>query len=217
MNKNKIYLNIKLYTDFLEETHLTNKKLCIYTCEDTDMKNLNMNLKEITYYLIQLFYKTGKKYSCTQTKLGKLLSILAFKYARNEQLLFNESISKYPPHCGTLIEDLVFIPKDIYIRDLDVEDPDKLKIINEPFDDKAEIPNNYMDINNLSDQVKKDIEDLFRLFGSYPASKLGEYLNPIVELTVSDDNKIILNMIKTISIEDFSENELNEITKYICS
>ena len=34
-------------------------------------------------YFIQLYYKTGEKYSCSITKLGKLLSIAAFICAKN--------------------------------------------------------------------------------------------------------------------------------------
>lgn len=86
---------------------------CSLANSKSKMQNSNLRLKEITYYLIQQFYKTGEKYSCTQTKLGKLLSILAFKYARNGQKLFDTPIYKYPPRCGTLIKALTFIPKDI--------------------------------------------------------------------------------------------------------
>ncbi len=156
--------------------------------EKKSMKELHTNLKEITYYLIQFFYKTGEKYSCTQTKLGKMLSILAFKYARNDKKLFDISIYKYPPHCGTLIKELTFIPKDIYEREFSQNNPDTADIITVGVDDSIQIPEPYNEVNNLSLEIKKDIEDLFFNFGAYPADELGKLLNPIVDQLVNQQN-----------------------------
>lgn len=221
--ENNFDIIINSYIINMEEEAAQRKDIKVFSKEnftavakDEKMENLNTSLKDITYSLICFFYKTNKKYSCTQTKLGKMISILAFKYAKNNQRLFNEPVYKYPPHCGTLIEDLVFIPKDIYTRDLDIEDPDKTDIISEDFNETVEIPSTYADADSLSFELKQEIENLFIFFGAYPASKLGEYLNPIVDKLVKrDSNEIILENILNISIVDFNENEINEIIKYI--
>ena len=210
----KEYTNAEVYTA-KEISFLYRDKINIAT-KDNEMEKLNINLRDATYYLIQFFYKTEKKYSCTQTKIGKMLSILVFKYAKDGKQLFYEKIYKYPPRCGTLIKDLTFIPKDIYIRDTDIEDPDGEEIINIVFNDSVEIPDIYTNINNLTDDIKKEIECLFRHFGTYPASKLGEYLNPIVDkFIVSNSDEISLERMKYIDIEDFSDSEINDIIKYI--
>lgn len=181
------------------------------------MEKLNINLKDITYYLIQLFYRTNKTYSCTQTKIGKLLSILAFKYARNGKILFNEPIYKYQPDCGTLIKDLVFINKDIYTRNFDIDDDmDSEEPIYFNFNTNNDIPNTYTEIGTISCELKADIEDIFIQFGAYPASVLGKYLNPIADKLVDmEDNELDLKKIQTISINDFENSQINQIIKYI--
>lgn len=185
--------------------------------EDMQMEKLNINLKDITYYLIQLFYKTDKKYSCTQTKIGKLISILAFRYARNGKILFNESIYKYQPNCGTLIKDLAFLPKRVYTRDLDIDDMDKEQIICDSINNVVDIPIQYIKTEGLSCELEREIEELFIQFGAYPASVLGEYLNNIADKLISEDTKLNLEKIENINIEDFTEAEINPIIKYIYS
>jgi hypothetical protein len=59
------------------------------------MEKMHANLRECMNYLIQLFYKTDKRYSCTRSKISKLLSILAFKYAVYSIQLFDEKIFRY--------------------------------------------------------------------------------------------------------------------------
>ena len=111
-----IVINLRSGTSKTEESSnlsdkplLSQKERNIVSQEETKMIELNANLKDVTSCLIRMFYQTDKKYSCTQTKLGKMLSILAFRYAINGEKLFNESIYRYPPNCGTLIKALTFI------------------------------------------------------------------------------------------------------------
>lgn len=188
-------------------------------CENICEKNKKKmaNLKELTYYLVQLFYQTGKKYSCTQTKIGKMLSILAFRYAKNDLSLFDAPIYKYPPRCGTLIKELTFIPKDVYIRDLDSPNPDKLSPIDDTFDCTVEIPSPYNEVENLSSEVKHDVRDLFLNFGAYPADVLGKLLNPIVDrLVIAQNDKIDLSLITTLDKSNIAVSEDgNAIVDYI--
>ena len=108
-----------------------------------------------------------------------MLSILAFKYAQNNKLLFNENIYKYSPDCGTFIKDLVFVPNDIYFRDIEFENPDNSKFISDIFNDKAEIPERYLNVEILPVEIESEIENLFRKYGAYSSRQLAELLNPI--------------------------------------
>lgn len=182
--------------------------------QNVETKDKRMeNLKQITYYLIQLFYKTGKKYSCTQTKLGKLLSILAFSYARNGEILFEEKIYEYPQGCGTLIKDLTFIPQSIYLRDLKEEDPDGRHPISEELDETAIIPTPY--VSKVTYKLEKNIEDVFKRFGAYSGSQLAECLNPIVKL-IKNGNSDELDLSKIEGLDrNVFKDEINEVIDYI--
>lgn len=175
-------------------------------------------LKEITYYLIQFFFMTKKKYSCTQTKLGKLLSILAFKYARRGDVLFEIPIYRYPPRCGTLIRDLTFIPKDIYERDFTDGNPDSRNMVNVLIDKEVIIERPYDEVEHLSTELKGDIEDLFIHFGAYPADQLGRLLNPIVDKIVDEtSDKLQPEKLKYLQKDDIDVEEKNEIVDYLYS
>lgn len=181
-----------------------------------NMENLNVNLKQVVNYLIQLFYKTDKKYSCTQTKIGKMLSILAFKYAQKNQLLFNENIYKYPPDCGTLIRDLVFIPNDIYFRDIEFENPDNSEFIDDIFNDNVEIPARYFNTIALPVEIEAEIEKLFRKYGAYSSRKLAELLNPIVDKIVEENGDLIrLEKLSKIEKGEFNLDDSNSLIEYI--
>lgn len=181
------------------------------------MIELKENLKAITYYFIKLFFLTQKKYSCTRTKLGKLISVVAFKQAVHGQRLFDEPIYKYPPLCGTLIKDLTFIPKDIYWRDSDQPNPDKIAPIDECFDNSVSIPIQYTDFRQPTEQIKVHIEQVFKEFGAYPADVLGKQLNPIVEKIVdTNTDEIDLSRLESMNIADFNISDENDkIVKYI--
>lgn len=206
---------IKLWTSlYIEEAEMDteDKRKQEFETKDNGMEELT--LKQITYYLILLFYKTGKKYSCTQTKLGKLLSVLAFAYARRGELLFEEKIHEYPGGCGTLIPDLTFIPQTIYMRDFDSEDPDGIKTIDESFNEEVVIPEQYTKYGIISEEVKTSIEEVFRSFGAYSGSQLADCLNPIVKRIKKEGSKeLSLERMRDIDIEDFTNNKIME---YIC-
>lgn len=210
------YPHCKQNTAWCESKGMTETESTKGTIEG--LEEVNASLREITYYFIQLFYKTNKRYSCTQTKMGKLLSILAFRYAkRNKQKLFNEMIFRYPPCCGTLIKDLVFIPKDIYTRELGQVDFDDSQHIDDELIDNVEIPLEYRKTDNLSASLKSDIEYVFREFGAYPGDVLGTLLNPIVQKIIDNDSEpIVLSKLSGIERNDYGTDE-NIILEYIYS
>lgn len=166
------------------------------------MNKLNVNLKEATNYLIQFFYRTGKKYSCTNTKIGKLLSIVAFVYARKGEMVFAEPVLRYS-RCGSTVSGLQrFMGLEAYIA-FTYQD-DKQRIESE-LDDMAVVPEIYKDVDSLSDSVKTVIEDVFRKFGSYSAFDLGQCINPIIDCDgiTKENNEIDLERISKLKYDSF--------------
>lgn len=179
-----------------------------------ELQRLSVDLIHATNYLIQLFYATNKKYTCTRTKLGKMLSIAAFVYARKGQMLFDENIYKYKD-CGTAIKELQVYDQVIYTPD---EFSDNSLVINVA-DSNATIENlDSYKVTNLSDDIKATLGDVFCNFGSYPASKLGDNLGMFLDLILDDEdsNKIDLTKILHINHTDFSEtNDHLDVLNYI--
>ncbi len=180
---------------------------CYY---NNTMKNLNVNLEESANYLIQLFYQTGKRYSCTRTKIGKLLSIVAFSYARKDQNLFSESIYKYND-CGTAIKDLqAYVDRDVY-RQYKYEDISQ-PILLEPTIESStllDIPQKHRPIDNLPEEVKSEIKKVFCTFGSYSPYELGQCINPIIELEgmIDETGKVDLSKLYILNSDDFENSE----------
>ena len=183
------------------------------------MKELSVRIKCLTYYLVSIFYKTDRKYSCTKTKIGKILSILAFKYAYNDILLFDEDVRKYD-NCGTMIEDASFwvYPTEYICYK---EHNNKEYIIDELIEPKnlpARLYVRYKEVCKDSDipaDVKKDVEEVFRRFGAYSQADLSEVLNPIVDMfTTESYGKIDLSKISDI-IDEVAQD--NEVIKYLKS
>lgn len=179
------------------------------------MNELRTDLKELTFFFIQLFYKTERKYSCTQTKLGKLLSILAFKYAINGEKLFDEQIYRYSPRCGTQIKALIFVPKDVYVRGIDQVDPDKSITIEEIHED-ADIPSQYLESSSLAPKIREEAKNVFLNFGAYRANTLGNLLNPIVDHLVTEDNDTVdLSYFSKLEMGHIDDGKNNSIVTYI--
>ena len=212
-NRNKIEVKMGVYAEPDCILELLQDKMC----ENSDVQNLveiHVNLRESANYLIQLFYQTKKRYSCTRTKVGKLLSIVAFVYAKSGKKLFDEAIFKYD-NCGTSINELkVYIDRDVYIQ---YQYEDDCQYINSEFLHHEDIIEKHKDIDSVDDTLKKVIEDVFRNFGAFSAYDLGQCINPIVNLPqmVNEKGEIQLHIIPTIDFELFAEGVLNEKNSFL--
>lgn len=204
---------------FPENLDIRNSLDTIYCLTNEQMQELNVNLKESTNFLVQLFYKTGRKYSCSRTKIGKMLTILAFRYARKGEILFAESIYKYDD-CGTAINELkVIVDRDVYVRS---RYEDKEQQIDIPMNvNQFYIPNKHLNVETLSLGVQKEIEKVFCYFGAYSARKLGQDLNAIItkgQITKTN-GEIDLSQIHILSKEFFfsyeDTNLNNSIIRYL--
>lgn len=173
--------------------------------KDYKMTELHTNLRETANYLIQLFYATGQRYSCSRTKLGKLLSIVAFIYALKDEELFDESIYRYDG-CGTAINELKsYFDRDIYIQ---FGYEDNQEFIGEDFDFSIVPKEKYTEITSIELSLRENIERVFRNFGSYKASELGKCINPIVNHpNVTTEDEVNLCSIQSLCRADFSDVE----------
>lgn len=160
------------------------------------------DLSSAANYLIQLFYSTDCKYSCTRTKLGKLLSITAFIYAKNKIKLFAENICEYKK-CGTTFAELPLLySRDIYLS-LNSQDSNDFKPIGPVMIDMEKIPSAYK-IVNLPMDVRYTLKNVFETFGGFHASKLGDYITYIIDCNkdVVIDGKVNLDRLLSLLSED---------------
>lgn len=187
-----------------------------------ELEKLNVDLISATNYLILLFFKSGQKYTCSRTKIGKLLTIVAFTYAVEKKLLFNEKVYKYG-NCGTAINEIL----DKYDRDIYISNPidDNEQTIS--FGDKTindldeSIKREYGDNLKLDISVKRRIDDVFIKFGSYSASRLGDCINCIINI----DDIIINDEVQFENLYLLSQNkdlldkisDLNPLVRYVFS
>ena len=189
--------------NFLRCDYVGSRTMRIY------MEELNVNLKTATDYLISLFEATDQKYSCSRVKLGKLLAIVAFKYAQNDKLIFNEAVYKYKD-CGAIMYGMNAITDmSPYIR---VEYFDNKQHIDLEFNDKV------LSQIELPDDVKSVIEDVFRRFGAYPAKDLGCMINPILNVDgiLDEDGKVKLYRFKELNASEIKEeNNVSSLVKFL--
>lgn len=187
----------------LPKSHCKHIKACYNILT---MENLGLNLVQLTNYFVQLFYKTNQRYSCTRTKIGKLLSIFAFEYACEGKQAFKEVIHKYED-CGTAIYEIMerFTDRDIYTK---CEYEDKISIIPDDYfstlNGDVHIPNSYIDISELENDVLERIQNIFKEFGSYSPTELGECINPIVNYTgvVNNDGEVELEHLENLTYSE---------------
>ncbi len=176
------------------------------------MIEMNVDLSELTNYLIQLFYKSGKRFSCTRTKIGKMLSILAFYYAVEGKKLFKESIYKYC-NCGSAIVDIMdrFTErKDIYIW-YGCDNSPKTDANKFDYNEETFIPAEYNNISSLSDEIKDSVKRAFETFAIYSPEQLGELINTVLNSdgVVGENGEISLLAIKNLSMEIITNTETN--------
>ena len=163
-NEGKIKVEMEVCAETAGMSVAPHGKLHKTCAKKTSMEKMNVNLEQAANYLIQLFYKTGKKYSCTRTKIGKLLSIVAFSYARKNSLCFNEKIFKYD-ECGTIINELeAHVDREIYLKcDYDNGKQMHTGLIDESFDEEAYLNKRegnlkYLNIHDIFDLGDLTIE-----------------------------------------------------------
>lgn len=179
------------------------------------MDRMNESLEDITNYLISLFYMTDCKYSCTRTKIGKLLSIIAFSYACEDKKLFDDEIYK-GDKLGPIIPvlQILWFPLEIYSFGKDEKCYDDMTVINEKFNEDVEFSTKFYNNQFLSVELKERVENVFRRFGAYPSVELSFLLKPIViNATYGEYDEIDLSKISSVIQNTVQSNEMIEYFK----
>lgn len=187
---------------------------CVSVCANKKMQDIHTDLVFATNYLIQLFYQTNKTYVCTRTKIGKLLSIVAFVYAKDGKKMFDENICRYDG-CGTTIKELAYIIEhEVYPVSSNLPNQKEITEISQD----PNIPDRFLNIGSLNDNVKENIKKVFLKFGSYSPKNLGELLNELFccnKIKTYDNVTIDLEVFSQISRDDFINR--NELIDFIFS
>jgi uncharacterized phage-associated protein len=214
---------ISLNVDPKEEknTNYSCNKFSFTRWSENEMEKMNVNLLEAANCFILLFYRTEQRYSCTRTKLGKLLSIVAFKYARQNEKVFNEKIHRYNDCGSAIIEILNNYDKEIYSC---FNYEDEIKIISDVLKEENTLNEDILKaypVGSIDDNLKENIMEIFLNFGAYSPTQLGECINPIVNQAgiVKENGEIDLSRIYEFSLSDFEiENSIAEnLLKYLFS
>ena len=148
----------------------------MYTTNDYEFE-----MDVLASYLVSLFYKSKKNYSCTRPKIFKLLALNSLCNINHPELLNtlyvdDEIITTKVPSLVT------FINRDVYIKYPFCDD--KKKFLDQ-FDEDVKIPNmfnNRLNRCELDVNSKKILEDIFRNFASYPIGDLNKMINEILPL-----------------------------------
>ena len=179
------------------------------------MERMNESLKYTTNYLISLFYRTDCRYSCSRTKIGKLLSIVAFSYACENRQLFAQPIYRYDD-CGTGIRELKFWMgiEEYSFFGSNICCDDK-EMITEDFNNDKILPNRLQVENFVPCELKERVENVFRQFGSYAGWELNDSLNAIAKQATHEPFGIV-DLTKISSIVENMDQD-NEIVDYLKS
>jgi len=198
-----------------------------------------VSLTEATNYLIQFFYKTGKKYPCSRTQISKLMSIVAFKYACKEgKKLFKETMYRYSTDCGTQFHELKYYldgtvylcvtccaPTEVKVGldgNLYVCETVPSKSIPEyEIEEDQYVPSRYLCTDNLPADVKAIILEVFLNFGSYSLMELNKQITAIVEYNGITNLDKSINLSKLIALNSTAKSKLirsnagNPVAAYI--
>lgn len=175
-----------------------------------ELNNLNVNSVAVSWFFLTLFYKTGRKYTCTKEKILQLLTIVALDYACSGDKVFSEEIlisDNYEPY----IKGLLCSSKCEYIKSL--EQNDNKRYIDEILDETKEdlVPFMYR-CNVVDDELKEKAIDVFRNFGSYSQKELKAMISPIVNKLTTKDK--VVDLIKTPYIINEIDTD-NEVINYL--
>ena len=168
-------------------------------------------LLDAANYIIQLYYKADEKYTCTKTKVEKILSIAQMTALYNNDKIFDDDISINP--CGTGFPLLSrFLLSDIIIG-CEEENGTSIDINNL----KDEYPALYAIQDVLSLEHKNLLKEVFSLFGNYKAKALGLLIDEFKMNICCDavDGKKVIDQFSLIEYLNKNKNSQNAIINFI--
>ena len=144
------------------------------------MEDARVDLNDAMWYLIDMFEQT-KRYSATKTKIAKLLSIAAFKYAMNNKVLFSTYIYKYP-NCGCFIADVdALMTMSDYLL---MEYEDAPEVVPSPVLNEISEPVNKYARCLTNKPAQTVLKSVFANFGAYRVQDLNKVLIPLWKIRI---------------------------------
>lgn len=166
-----------------------------------------LNLQNAAKYMVQFYYFTEEKYSCTNAKIEKLLSIASLIEMKFGNQLFIEAI--YNKNCGigfpqlgeTLLADMTSGTYTCETR------------INDTINPNLSCPAYYITDIQLNENEKNLFTNVFREFGAYDSKKLGKVIDQFKDeiLIFNNDNQMTVDFKKTQDF--FNDKTKKEIYK----
>ncbi len=167
-----------------------------------------VSLVDVADFFIGLFKFTGESYTCTRTKIGKLLSVLAFKLAKNNVKIFSENILDYN-NCGTIIPVLnAYYDSEIYT---------KVTYLDGVFEIEGDFTTFGIDNTTIPSDIRELAKIVFKKFGAFDAYYLGQCISRFINMdNILEDGIVNLEVIPCLSIEDYENVEdFREVIDYI--
>lgn len=171
-----------------------------------ELNNLNIDSLTATWFLLTLFYKTERKYTCTKEKIMQLLTIVALDYANNGDKIFNEEILR-KDNGNSYIQGLMLLSGCEYIG-ADIQNDNKEYIDVNLNSTKDELVPLMYRCNIIDDELEEKITKVFRKFGAYPSTDLVNMTNPILDEITKEDKLVDLTRCDSILNEIEEENEV---------
>lgn len=162
--------------DIISSTNL-NDNLVDFTCMKTQESERIVKMVKVesaAKFLASLYFKTGRRYTCTKTKIEKMLTIAWFIKLRNGEQLFINSV--LVNNCGTGVSGLEEFEATV---NMGTEVEDGKRITDCICLEETNVPEIYKEksIGEIDNKIKKLLVDVFREFGNCKASDIGTTLD----------------------------------------
>ena len=204
---------LKSHDDTASHSKTRQNKMAVLCKNYYNMELLNIDLFKAADFLIGLFYKSGCRYTCTRTKIGKLLSIVAFTYAAEA---FSDEIYKYAD-CGTTFLRLQKYDREIYQVSMNPQNDD-VHFTYEFFANDSSssdiVPTQYQ-VTDLPNEFKNRVIQVFLRFGKTSATDLGELINEILPQISSDLRQEVVDLLKISKLSFSKADDENVLLSYI--
>lgn len=160
-----------------------NRKTFFCDSIEQEKKETMQKIVGAANFIIQHFIKCDGTYSCSKTKLEKLLAIANLKFLKDGRQIFDNAILTRRCGVGIDIEFPRYLCGDVVIGTSSVEHESKIELdCFQPDLPYSSIYDTYVNI--LSNEEKDVLREVFFTFGGYKRETLGEWLNEFKEFLV---------------------------------
>lgn len=174
----------------------------------------NVDIGRLSKYLIQLYFRTSKKYSCSSSKIDSLLLIYKLCCIKEGLNTFNGRMVLYRD-TFLKFEFTQFFPT--CILNSSVEEDGKAiwdsigPVIELGYTYQSSIPEEYL----IGTHAKKLLVAIFRTFGNYSSLQLKQMIHELYLPYVEVSGHIVLKQDQIYRYFNFSKDNDNEIFKFV--